>query len=362
MTSVAATSGHDDRIVVGVDTHKDVHAAVALSAAGVVLESIVVATTSRGIRELRRWATALGTVSAWGIEGTGCYGAGLARALLVAGEQVVEINRPDRRARRVLGGKTDLIDAEAAARSVQSSYATATPKSGAGLVEMIRMARNARSSAMKSRTIAMNQIKALIVTAPPQLRDTLSELTTMRLITACCAFRPGQADTTSAAVRRTLRHLARRWCLLTDEVREHTKELTRLVEMAAPALLDEHGVGPDTAAALLIAVGDNPERLHSEAAFAALCGTNPIPASSGKTDRHRLNRNGDRQANAALHRIAIVRLRSHPETRRYYLTRRSPNGANTMHVLRCLKRALARRLYPLIAQGASNAASTPAAA
>lgn len=359
MTSLAAGLGPDERIVVGVDTHRDIHAAVALSRAGVVIGSIVVATTSRGIRELRRWAATLGVVDGWGIEGTGCYGAGLARALLAAGEPVIEINRPDRRARRVLGGKTDLIDAEAAARSVLADYATATPKSGDGLVEMIRIIRTARSSAVKSRTIAMNQIKALVVTAPPQLRDALTDLSTMKLIKRCCAFRRVAADTPAAITRQTLRHLARRWRDLDAEVREHTAELARLVELAAPALLDEHGVGPDTAAALLIAAGDNPERLHSEAAFAALCGTNPIPASSGKTDRHRLNRNGDRQANAALHRIIVVRLRSHPETRRYYNTRRNSNGANTMHVLRCLKRALARRLYPLILQAATE--QTPAA-
>jgi transposase len=354
VASLAATSERDESIVIGVDTHRDVHAAVAVSSVGVVVGSIVVATSSRGIRELRRWAVGLGAVQAWGIEGTGCYGAGLARALLAAGEHVLEINRPDRRARRVLGGKTDLIDAEAAARSVLSNYATATPKTGGGLIEMIRMVRAARSSAVKSRTIAMNQIRALIVTAPPQLRDVLANYPAMTLIAHCRAFRPGTADTPDAAVRRTLRHLARRWSLLNDEVREHTTELTRLIQRAAPALLEEHGVGPDTAAALLIAAGDNPERLHGEAAFAALCGTNPIPASSGKTDRHRLNRNGDRQANAALHRIIVVRLRSHQETRRYYLARRNPNGANTMHVLRCLKRALARRLYPLILQATTD--------
>jgi len=354
VTSLAAESVVDDRIVVGVDTHKDLHVAVALTTSGVVVASTVSATSSRGIRALRRWAAALGSVVSWGIEGTGCYGAGLARALLAAGEHVVEVNRPDRRARRVLGGKTDLIDAEAAARSVLADYATATPKTGDGLVEMIRIVRTARSSAVKSRTIAMNQIKALIVTAPPQLRDSLQPLPARKLISRCRAFRPGPDHTPEAALRRTLRHLARRWQALHDEVREHTTVLTELVESVAPTLLAEHGVGPDTAAALLIAVGDNPERLHSEAAFAALCGTNPIPASSGKTDRHRLNRNGDRQANAALHRIIVVRLRSHPETRRYMTARRTPNGSNTLHVMRCLKRALSRRLYPLILQAATT--------
>lgn len=362
MSSLAAVGGADERIVIGVDTHKDVHAAVALTASGVVLEHVVTATTSKGIRQLRTWAADLGVVSGWAVEGTSCYGAGLTRALLAAGEHVVEVNRPDRRARRLLGGKTDLIDAEAAARSALAGYATAIPKTGDGLVEMIRIVRAARSSAVKSRTIAMNQIRALIVTAPLPLRETLESLSPGALINRCSTFRPGHDITPAATLRRTLRQLARRWQALHQEIREHTAQLHELVELAAPTLLAEHGVGPDTAAALLIATGDNPERLHSEAAFAALCGTNPIPASSGKTDRHRLNRNGDRQANAALHRIIVVRLRSHPETKHYMSTRRNPNGANTMHVMRCLKRALARRLYPLLLQTTTYTAAAPAAA
>jgi len=354
---VAAPARCDDRIVVGVDTHRDVHAAVALSGSGVVVASVVVATTSRGIRELRRWARSLGVVEAWGVEGTGCYGAGLARALLAAGERVVEVNRPDRRARRVLGGKTDLIDAEAAARSVVANYATATPKTGGGVIEMTRIVRAARSSAVKSRTIAMNQLKALIVTAPPALRDTLSPLPRARLIAQCSAFRPGAADTPDAATRRTLRHLARRWSLLNDEVREHTVELTRLVELAAPALLGEHGVGPDTAAALLLAVGDNPQRLASEAAFAALCGVSPIEMSSGKSQRRRLNRGGDRQANSALYTIVISRLRWDQRTRAY-VDRRVTDGKTRREAIRCLKRYVAREIYQLITRPTLTPATT----
>lgn len=350
MPSVTFLADTDERIVIGVDTHSDIHVAVALSGRGAVLASTCTQTTSRGIRELRAWAAMLGEVAAWGVEGTGCYGAGLTRALLAAGEQVIEINRPDRRARRVGGGKTDLIDAEAAARSVLANYATATPKTGNGVVEMLRVIRAARTSAVKSRTAVINQIKSLLVTATPELRDTLTSSSTPTLIARCAALQPDAISTPDAAVRYTLRHLAKRYRHLTLEIREHTTQLTRLLNLAAPALLAEHGVGPDTAAALLITAGDNPERLHSEAAFAALCGTNPIPASSGKTDRHRLNRNGDRQANAALHRITVVRLASHPETRHYITSRRAPNRANNKHLMRCLKRALARRLYPLILQ------------
>jgi transposase len=362
MPSLAVPAAQVDPIVVGVDTHKDVHVAVALDALGVVLGQVTVRTTSHGLGELRAWARALGPVSAWGVEGTGCYGAGLARTLMAAGQRVVEINRPDRRTRRVLGGKTDRIDAEAAARAVLSDFATATPKIGTGVVEMIRMTRSTRRSAVKARTAAMNQLRALIVTGPPKLRDPLETLGPRTLITRCAALRPGQIDTTEAALRRMLRALARRWRALDAEVREHTTELRRLVAAAAPQLLAEHGVGPDTAAALLVAAGDNPHRLRSEAAFAALCGTNPIPASSGKTDRHRLNRNGDRQANAALHRIIVVRLANHPETQQYMRARRSPNRADTLHHMRCLKRALARRLYPLILQTTTNIANAHPAA
>ena len=354
MPSVTFLSDTDDRIVVGVDTHSDTHAAVALNSRGALLTSTCAPTTSRGIRQLREWAAALGEVAAWGVEGTGCYGAGLTRALLAAGEQVLEINRPDRRTRRDRGGKTDLIDAEAAARSVLANHATATPKAGDGIVEMLRVIRAARNSAVKSRTATINQIKALLVTATCELRDALAGSSTPTLIARCAALQPPTLNSPDAAVRYTLRHLAERYRHLTRELREHTTQLTKLLQVAAPALLAEHGVGPDTAAALLITAGDNPERLHTESAFAALCGTNPIPASSGKTDRHRLNRNGDRQANAALHRITVVRLASHPETRAYMAGRRAPNRANNKHLMRCLKRALARRLYPLILQTTTN--------
>lgn len=176
------------------------------------------------------------------------------------------------------------------------------------------------------------------------------------LIRRCAMLRPA-GDPVTTGVKRTLRALARRWQLLDVEIADHTGELTRQVQAAAPRLLAEHGVGPDTAAALLIAAGDNPHRLYAEAAFAAVCGTNPIPASSGKTNRHRLNRAGDRQANAALHRIIVVRLRTHPETRIYRDTHRTSNGDNTMHVIRCLKRHLARRLYPLVLEAATTLAT-----
>ena len=347
-------------IVIGVDTHKDAHVAVALSTLGARLSQFEFPTTAGGLVSALQWASTQGRVIAWGVEGTGSWGAGLARLLMTQGELVLEINRPDRRTRRLLGGKSDPIDAEAAARMVLAGHGLVTPKTGDGLIESIRLVRSTRSSAVKARTAAWNQLRSHLVTAPTQLRDELETLTPAPLLRRCTGFRP-VGDRPLDQTKRILRGLARRIQTLNHEVRDLTNDLHRLTQAAAPDLLAEHGVGPDTAAALLIAAGDNPERLHSEAAFAALCGSNPIPASSGKTDRHRLNRGGDRQANAALHRIIIVRLKSHPETRSYMAAHLNPNASNKKHVMRCLKRYLARRLYPHIINAAA-ANQLPAAA
>lgn len=351
MTSVAPSA----EIVIGVDTHKHTHVAVALSSLGARLVELEFPTTAAGLASVQAWARTQGRVIAWGVEGTGSWGAGLARALMAAGDVVIEVNRPDRQVRRMLGGKSDPIDAEAAARAVLSGQATIIPKTGDGLMEMIRLTRSTRRSAVKACTAAMNQLRSHLVTAPVALRDDLEGLTRGQLLTRCGGFRPATALDVINHTKRILRGLARRVQALDTEVRDLTRELRKLTETAAPELLAQHGVGPDTAAALLIAAGDNPHRLRSEAAFAALSGSNPIPASSGKTDRHRLNRGGDRQANAALHRIIIVRLKSDPETRSYMAAHLNPNASNKKHVMRCLKRYLARRLYPLIL----NAATTP---
>ena len=355
MTSVAS----DLEIVIGVDTHKDTHVAVALSGLGARLDMLEFPTTAAGLASVQAWARGLGTVLAWGVEGTGSWGAGLARTLSAVGELVIDINRPDRHLRRMLGGKSDPIDAEAAARAVLSGQATTIPKTGDGLIEMIRLTRSARNSAVKACTAAMNQLRSHLVTAPVQLRDELDDLTRGRLLTRCAGFRPAATLDMANHTKRILRGLARRVQALDTEVRDLTRELRQLTQLAAPELLAEHGDGPDTAAALLITAGDNPHRLHSEAALAALCGASPRPASTGKTDRHRLNRGGDRQANAALHRIIVVRLKSHPETRAYMAAHLNPNASNKRHIMRCLKRYLARRLYPLILNASTTA--TPAA-
>ena len=331
------------QVVVGVDTHQDEHVAVAIDQQGVRLAQCQAPASSYGYRELERWSRTLGEVRAFGVEGTGSYGAGLARFLSSRGFTVVEVNRPDR-STRYRKGKSDPTDAEMAARAVLAGVANATPKSGEGEIEMIRMLKSAKDSAVKARTQAVNQMKALVVTAPSGLRETLDGLTATALAARCKSFRPGHLGDPAAAAKYTLRSLACRYLQLDREIRNFQAELERLTRIAAPGLVDIFGVGPDTAAALLISAGSNPQRIHSEAAFAALCGVNPIPASSGKTNRHRLNRGGDRQANAALYRIVLVRL-SHDLRTREYMHRRTGEGMSKTEVIRCLKRYVAREVF-----------------
>ncbi|WP_232295546.1 IS110 family transposase, partial [Parafrankia sp. EUN1f] len=311
-----SAAGGDDDVVLGVDTHKDLHVAAVLTPVGALLASATFPTTADGYAHLLAWAREHGTLRRAGVEGTSSYGAALTRHLLAAGIAVSEVNRPDRAARR-RRGKTDTLDAEAAARAVLAGQATAIAKTGDGPAEMARMLRLAKTSAVKARTQAVNQLKAVLVRADPALRESLTGLGPMTLVRRCAALddvAPLDAPTTA---RYTLRRLATRILQLTDEVNDLNRQLTTLLTRHAPVLLTRVGVGPDTAAALLIAAGDNPQRLASDASFAALCGVSPIEASSGKTHRHRLNRGGDRQANAALHRIVITRLRCDPRTRAY---------------------------------------------
>ena len=258
------------------------------------------------------------------------------------GYNVVEVNRPDR-STRYRKGKSDPTDAELAARAVLAGVADAIPKSGEGEIEMIRMLKSTKDSAVKARTQAVNQMKAMVVTASAVLRETLHGLTATALAARCRGFRPGSLDDPTAAAKYTLRSLACRYLQLDREIRDLRAELERLTQMAAPALVSVYGVGPDTAAALLISAGGNPERIHSEAAFASLCGVSPVPASSGKTNRHRLNRGGDRQANAALYRVVLVRL-SHDLRTREYMDRRTREGMGKSEVIRCLKRYVAREV------------------
>ena len=343
-------------ILIGVDTHQDEHVAAAIDRQGVRLGERHVPATKYGYRELERWSRSFGEIRAFGIEGTGSYGAGITRFLTGGGYTVIEVNRPDRSARH-RNGKSDPVDAEMAARAVLSGVAGTTPKSGEGEVEMIRMLKSVKDSAVKARTQAVNQMKALIVTAPAELRESLDSLSLSALAARCRGFRPGRLEGPMAAAKYSLRSLACLYRQLTNEIHDLEDKLERLIRMAAPSLVNIFGIGPDTAATLLIAAGSNHDRLHSEAAFASLCGVNPIPASSGKTNRHRLNRGGHRQANAALHRIVVVRLR-HDERTQAYMRRRTTEGMSKAEVIRCLKRYVAREVFSVLRNSALSH-STP---
>ena len=305
------------------------------------------ATTPSGYAHLEQWATTLGTIAAFGVEGTGSWGAGLVRHLRATQRRVIEVNRPDRSARR-RQGKSDTLDAEAAARAVLAGTATAQPKAADGNVELIRTLMVTRRSAMKARTQTVNQLGALLVTAPAELREQLRSTATKRLVDIATGWRPGAAPHTTLQVTKlAMRSLARRYQQLNDEITILDRHLARLTEQAAPQLVAVKGLGTQTVAALLVAAGDNPDRMRSESAFAHLCGAAPIPASSGKVQRHRLNRGGDRQANWALYILAVTRMAWDPATRAY-VNRRVADGKTKKEIIRCLKRYIAREIYQLL--------------
>jgi transposase len=302
------SSSADVEVVLGVDTHLEFHVAVALDDLGRRLGELRVPTTTKGYKKLLSWAENFGALRCAGVEGTSSYGAGLARYLTSVGVAVAEVERPKRRHLR-RNGKSDPLDAEAAARAVLAGQTAGAPKSADGHVEMIRVLRTARRSAVKARSQAANQLQALVLTAPDALRDRLRWLSTSRLVAVACRLRPGtQPETPQAATKLALRSVARRHQVLSEQIAELDVQLDRLVAQATPELLALPAVGTDHAATLLIVAGDNPERLRSEASFASLCGASPVEASSGKVLRHRLNRGGNRDANRALHMICMVRM------------------------------------------------------
>lgn len=334
-------------VIVGVDTHLDTHVAAAIDGVGGLLGVASFNATERGYAALERWATSFGPVAKVGVEGTGAYGAGLIRFLRTAEHAVVEVDRPDRKTRRA-NGKSDPVDAEAAARAVLAGTASGTPKTRDGDVEMIRMLRVARRSAIKGRTQAANQLHSLITTAPAVVRTQLGDVAGIERIARCTNLRPGELWDPTAACKLSLRLLARRHFQLSAEIAVLDGHLDALVAAAAPALVAAFGVGTDVAGQLLVTAGDNPDRLHSEAAFAHLCGVAPLPASSGRTHRHRLNRGGDRAANHALWRIAMVRKAHHEPRTEAYFQRRRKEGLSDREIMRCVKRAIAREVYRLI--------------
>ncbi|MGW4034418.1 IS110 family transposase [Streptomyces sp. NPDC004838] len=341
MTSMTYDS---PRITGGVDTHGLTHHAAVVDQVGRHLADREFPATVRGYRDLLAWMRSHGELVAAGVEGTGAYGAELARVLTAAGVTVVDVDRPDRKTRR-MRGKSDPVDAYAAATAVLSGRATGIPKSRDGVVEAVRVLRIARRSAVKARTQAMNQIRGLLVSAPAMLREQVAGLDRAALIRTLARLRPGDdLSRPLAATRAALRRLARRHQAVDAEITELDAEIGPLVSRAAPVLLGLFGVGPETAGQLLASAGDNPERMRSEAAFAHLAGVAPIPASSGRTHRHRLNRGGDRAANNALHTIVLVRMRFDERTRAY-VERRTREGLSKKDIMRCLKRFVAREVY-----------------
>jgi transposase len=351
MTSIASTARSVIRVVGGVDTHGQTHHAAVIDEVGRELGDREFPASPAGYRALAAWLGDHGDLDRVGVEGTGTYGAALARFLRDHGLTVIEVDRPDRRARRA-HGKSDPLDAYAAARAVLSGSAAVVPKLRDGRVEAIRALRVARSSAIKARSQATNQIKALIVTGPPELREQLRDLRTPMIVAACARLRPGQRlGDPEHATKTALRRLARRHQQLSEEIAEADHELNQLVHDVAPGLHALPGVGPEVAGQLLTSAGDNPERIRSEAAFAHLCGVAPIPASSGRVHRHRLNRGGDRGANNALYVVVLNRLR-YDQRSRAYVERRTHEGLSKPEVIRCLKRYVAREIYNVISSSA----------
>jgi transposase len=344
-------------VVLGVDTHLELHVAVALDQLGRRLGELTVPTTATGYESLISWAEGFGPVRCAGVEGTGSYGAGLTRHFKTAGIPVMEVERPKRRYLS-RNGKSDPLDAEAAAKAVLAGEVAGEPKSGDGRVEMIRALRAVRHSAVKARSQAANQLQALLVTAPETLRDRLRRLSVKELVAVAARFRPGSdAADVQTATKFALRSVARRYQRLSEEIAELDERLDQLVAEAAPELISLPAIGTDHAATLLIVAGDNPERLGSEASFASLCGVSPIEASSGKFVRHRLNRGGDRDANRALHLICVVRMARDQRTREY-VSRRTTEGKSKREIMRCLKRYIAREVYRVLASTASGSPPT----
>ncbi len=335
----------EDRRVItgGVDTHADMHVAAALDSLGGLLGVQEFPATAAGYASLLGWLRGFGTITLVGIEGTGSYGAGPARYLAAAGIRVVEVDRQDRHRQ----GKSDPLDAISAARAAQSGRAAGAPRGRDGQVEAIRALMVARRSARHERTQAINQARSLIVTGPDDLRALFARHTPAQLVAELAALRPRPGDVPGYATRVALRELGRRARFLDAQIGQLDELIVPLVTARAPGLLALYGVGAHTAALLLIAAGDHPERLRSEAAWAHLCGVAPVPASSGKVTRWRLNRGGDRQANHALWRIVITRMSSHPATRAY-AARRSKEGLSKKEIIRCLKRYVAREVYPYL--------------
>ena len=331
------------QVIVGVDTHADTHHVAVVTEYGKPIADQKFAATDAGYNQMLDFITSHGIVTAVG-EGTGSYGAELSRVLAKEKLSVFEVNRPNRQNRRIRG-KSDPLDAYQAAQSVLAERGISTPKTKDGPVECLRVLRTARTSAMKARTIAINQIRSLLVSAPETIRAKYRGLSTSAMITALARSRPsGHPAETGYITALTLKTLATRYQSLRSEIASTDALLQEILDSYAPLLTELPGVGVEVASQLLVTVGDNPERINNEAQFAALTGTAPVPASSGKTNRHRLSRGGDRQANSALHHVVLSRMQSDHRTKDY-VAKRTADGKSKRETMRCLKRYVAREIF-----------------
>lgn len=333
------------QVVVGVDTHQLTHHVAVIDTDRKRVGDREFPVNTSGYRDLVGYVTALGKVRAYGVESTGSYGAGLTRYLLSVDAEVYEVNRPEK-STRVKAGKSDPIDAYSAAEQVLAGRASGRPKIKTGIVEALRTVKIPRDSAVRERARAYSQIRDLATTAPAAIHEALIGSTARQRVRIAAAYRPdpARAHEPTQALKHALRALARRVQALDVEIAEADKIITALTRQAVPTLLAMPQVGPQTAAQLVITAGQNIERMRSEAAFAKLAGVAPLPASSGKTNRHRLNPGGDCQANSALYMVVVGRMRNHPETLTY-VQRRRAEGLSNAEIIRCLKRHLARSIY-----------------
>ena len=347
---MAVIEGRERHIVGGVDTHKDLHVAAVVDEQDRILGTRSFSTTRQGYRQMLAWMLSFGELQRIGIE----FDRQLRRrapALYAAGKgRVLEVTTPDKQDRR-RRGKNDDLDAQNAAHAALAGQRTVTPRSRDGMIESLRILMACRKTAVSARRIALQMIHNTIVCAPDALRDQLRNLTRMQLVRTLASWRP---DLTAyrdldSAYRIGLKSLARRYLELHDEIADLDVMIAAIVNELAPNLVARNSIGHIGAAQLLLTAGDNPERLRSEASFASLCGVSPVPASSGKTVRHRLNRGGDRAANSALHIIAIGRLRTDQRTKDY-VARRIAEGHSKLDAIRALKRYLAREVFTLITQ------------
>ncbi|TFD51021.1 IS110 family transposase [Cryobacterium frigoriphilum] len=333
----------------GVDTHKDTHNVAIVDDHGQPIADREFLAVGSGYRKIIEFLHAYGIVDAVGVEGTGSYGAELARVLANAGMRVLEVNRANRAERR-LRGKSDPLDAHQAAMSVLAGRGLSTPKQRDGDVESMRVLLAERSSTTKARTASINQIHALLVSAPEAIRHDFRRYDGNKLTVALARTRPTPGTTPELIVRASAKRLAQCHQVPAADIALIDSQLGQLASRQNPALMAASGVGPFVAAHLLATAGDNPDRISTKAQFAALCGVAPIPASSGKRQRFRLSRGGDRQANAALHRIVLLRKRHKEPRTMAYIARRTAEGLSDRDIVRCLKRHVANEIFALLTQ------------